>query len=172
MAAMHLTLRPATADDDAFLRDLFAAVRGPMFAGLPADVAAPLLLQQFRAQHHGHRTAYPDAEDVIVEVGDRPVGRWLVDRGADAITLVDVAIHPDHQARGIGSELLRGLTGEADRIAARIRLSVADDNPARGLYERFGFLQVATEGAYDSMQREPVAGHRDAAPGGLGKDGT
>lgn len=172
MAAMHLTLRPATSDDDAFLRALFAAVRSSMFVGLPPDVVQPLLLQQFQAQRQGHRTAYPAAADVIVEVDGRPVGRWLVDRSAAALTLVDVAIHPDHQGRGIGSELLRRLVDEADRAHARVRLSVAADNPAQGLYERFGFLRITTERAYVCMLREPAAGHPDAASGALGKDGT
>jgi GNAT superfamily N-acetyltransferase len=169
--AMRVTVRPATDDDEGFLRDLFVAVRGPMFAGLPDEVTGPLLRRQHDAQRHGHASTHPAAEDAVVELDGRPVGRWLVERGTDALTIVDVAVLPEHQGHGIGTHLLEALIAESDRDALPIRLSVAVESPARRLYERLGFLASVTGSAYVLMTREVTARHRDEPPDPIGKDG-
>ena len=168
---MRITLRPATTEDETFLHDLFVAVRGPMFAGLPDDVAGPLLRQQHDAQRHGHATSHPGSHDHVVEVDGRPVGRWSVDRRSDAIVLVDVAIHPDDQGRGIGTHLIEELVAESERSGLPLHLSVAVDNPARRLYERLGFHTRTSASAYVLMTRGATARHRDEIAGTIGKDG-
>src|SRR5919197_343550 len=54
-----------------------------------------------------------------------------------------IAVVPSRRGRGFGHELLSGLLGCArkDEFEA-ISLSVAKDNPARHLYERYGFEPV------------------------------
>lgn len=166
---MRVTVRPATTADDPFLHELFVAVRGPMFVGLPAEVSGPLLRQQHDAQRRGHAASHPGAEHHVVEVDGRPVGRWSIDRRADAIILVDVAIHPDRQGRGIGALLIERLVAESEKAGLPLRLIVAADNPARRLYERLGFRAQHSGTAYVLMSRDASARHRDETPGISGR---
>ena len=77
-----------------------------------------------------------------------PIGRLYVDRRPDEIRLIDIALLPSHRGRGIGSELTGGLLAEADRADLPLRLHVEADNPARRLYQRLGFREVADHGVY------------------------
>ena len=54
-----------------------------------------------------------------------------------------IAVVPSRRGRGYGHELLSGLLDCARKDGfGAISLSVAKDNPARHLYERYGFQQV------------------------------
>ena len=70
--------------------------------------------------------------------GDQLVGagRALAD-GLDCAYIADVAVHPDHQSRGLGSEIIRRLS-EATRGPKKIILYA---NPGtEGFYRRLVFL--------------------------------
>ena len=64
--------------------------------------------------------------------------RWL----GSAYELVEIAVHPDFQSRGIGALLVRTLL--ADRPEATCVLSTHSDSRAHELYQRLGF-EVVTE---------------------------
>lgn len=67
-------------------------------------------------------------------------GYGFVDRATPELR---IAVRPEHRGRGIGTCLLDALL---DRAAPRYRavsLSVALDNPAVALYQRFGFRAIA-----------------------------
>jgi len=53
-----------------------------------------------------------------------------------------IAVLPDYLGRGIGDRLLRTLIEAAGTLHRGIALSVRENNPARRLYERFGFRAV------------------------------
>jgi ribosomal protein S18 acetylase RimI-like enzyme len=54
-----------------------------------------------------------------------------------------IAVVPNRRGRGYGHELLSGLLDCARKDGfAAISLSVAKDNPARHLYENYGFAEV------------------------------
>jgi predicted N-acetyltransferase YhbS len=74
--------------------------------------------------------------------GDQLVGagRALAD-GLDCAYIADVAVHPDHQSHGLGSEIIRRLS-EATRGHKKIILYA---NPGtEGFYRRLGFLPMNT----------------------------
>jgi ribosomal protein S18 acetylase RimI-like enzyme len=60
------------------------------------------------------------------------------------LQLVDVAVHPAHQGRGIGETLLKAVTRWIEANAAQAYVSCVADPKGQGLYRRHGF--VATEG--------------------------
>lgn len=55
-----------------------------------------------------------------------------------------LAVLPGGRGQGVGSRLLERAIACAQGRYRAIVLSVRDDNPARRLYERFGFVAVAT----------------------------
>ncbi|RJP25867.1 MAG: N-acetyltransferase [Candidatus Abyssobacteria bacterium SURF_5] len=75
----------------------------------------------------------------IIEMEGAPVGSIRVDRHPDHILLVNVAIVPAFQRRGIGKCLIKKLIREADDSGLPLRLQVFRINPAHELYRRMGF---------------------------------
>lgn len=67
-----------------------------------------------------------------------------------------MAVLPAYRGQGIGSSLLKGLIALAKDSYEQICLSVAAENPARGLYERFGFETVKVSGATLTMRKRLV----------------
>lgn len=60
---------------------------------------------------------------------------------------LSIAVARAHRGRGAGSLLLGGILGRARaHRVPRVSLSVHRENPARSLYERFGFTKVDQRG--------------------------
>lgn len=78
----------------------------------------------------------------LVHDGDELVGagRAVAD-GLDVAYIADVAVHPDHQGRGLGGAIIRELV----RLAEGHRKIVLYANPGtEGFYERLGFHHMRT----------------------------
>lgn len=73
--------------------------------------------------------------------------RWFV---ADEVHVLNVAVHPDHRRRGIGSALMREMLEEAREVrAAAVTLEVRRGNAeAIRLYERLRFEEVGVRRNY------------------------
>lgn len=154
-ACLALRLRPAGDSDLAFLRTLYAGTRAREMALLPwceADKAA-FLTQQFDAQHRHYQEHYREAEFSVVLQDGHPIGRLYLFRGPTTYNLMDLSLLADWRGRGIGSYLLSLLAQEADTAGKSIRLYVEPDNPARRLYERFGFTVTSRHPVYLEMHR-------------------
>ncbi|NOJ93480.1 GNAT family N-acetyltransferase [Corallococcus coralloides] len=134
-------LRPVTPGDDGFLFTLYASTRARELAawGLPPAQAELFLRMQYQAQARHYASAYPPEGHAIIEVEGVPVGRQWIARTSSELLLVDVALLPEHQGRGLGTHLLRELQAEAARARVSVRLNVTRDNPALRLYTRHGF---------------------------------
>lgn len=153
-----IALRPAKPSDRDFLRRLYATTRADELALVtwPDDEKEAFIEHQFTAQDRYYRQVYPDGRFDVVEVDGRPVGRWYVAELDDEVRLVEVTIEPDDRGRGIGTQLVAALCVEADRRGVPITLHVEPWNPARRLYERFGFVPVGdANGVYQRMERAP-----------------
>ena len=81
----------------------------------------------------------------IMELDGRPIGILKVERIDTHIQLHQLFILPEYQNRGIGSRLLEDLLAEARRIGLPVRLRVLRVNPAKNLYERYGFRVTSEE---------------------------
>ncbi|MFC5695331.1 GNAT family N-acetyltransferase [Pseudomonas sp. GCM10022186] len=139
----------------AFLRALYATTRADEMAatGWSQPAIDAFLAQQFDAQHRYYQEHYQDAEFSLICRGGQAIGRLYVFRGPDTFNLMDIALLPEWRQRGIGTHYLEALTREADRADRAIRLFVEADNPARNLYDRFGFVVTGNNHVYLQMHR-------------------
>lgn len=152
-------LRPVADDDRAFLVDLYASVREPELAQVPWDAVTlrSFIEHQFAAQDAHYRGNYPGATLDVVEVDGERAGRLYVHRGPRDIRIMDIALTAPFRGRGIGSTLLRALLDEAAATGRKVSIHVERGNPARALYERLGFRQVASTGVYDLLECAAVS---------------
>ncbi len=157
MSLMEFILRPAGGDDELFLAELYIDVHRGEFAplSLPQDALAGLLQMQFRAQRGGYQASYPKAQDRIVWIGAERAGRVLVDYGAAAAMLVDIALISGFRCKGMGTAILRSLQAEAQRAGLPLRLSVRLNNPAFFWYQRLGFRQTGQSATHYEMEFSP-----------------
>jgi SAM-dependent methyltransferase len=132
-----VTLRPAAKADREFLRRLHHACHRPW--------VEPIWGWDEADQDRRFTRAFTIEGRSIVELHGRAIGTIRTTRDQGALFIADIAVAPEHQGRGIGARLLRGLLAEADRTGMPVRLQVLRTNPARRLYERHGFtVEVVT----------------------------
>jgi ribosomal protein S18 acetylase RimI-like enzyme len=155
--SMKPTLRVSNPEDQDFLFRLYASTRQAEFAALGWSGAQmePLLRMQFSAQQRWYETVHAQAEEQIVMLGEEPVGRIIVHRAADDMTLVDISLLPEHRGQGTGTTLIRDLITECNQKRIKLHLQVLKSNPAARLYERLGFTKTGEDGMYVQMERQP-----------------
>ncbi len=93
----------------------------------------------------------PRRDYVVVDDGaGRLLGYAGLDHGGEVADIMTIAVSPDAQGRGVGSLLLGELERRAlGRGAAYLMLEVRADNaPARALYDRAGFSELAVRRRY------------------------
>ena len=156
IAIMNLTVCSFSPEHQEFLFRLYASTRQQEFASLgwpPAQLEV-FLRMQFNNQQRWYETAYPDAEHRIILCDGEPIGRILVNRTPESLLLVDIALLPEHQNRGIGAQYLRELNEESEKTGVPVRLQVLKTNPAQHLYERLGFVKTGEDELYLQMERK------------------
>lgn len=110
------------------------------------------------------------AESFLAEVERRPeIGHpFVVEQGAefvaygviwfivDELHIGNIAVHPDHQGKGIGRRMMHYILEEGRRRSmASVMLEVRPSNlPARALYESLGFRQIGVRRNYYQDNRE------------------
>lgn len=143
MSASQWSLRPASDADEGFLYRLYESTRGQQFQllPLPPEQIEALVRMQFNAQRGGYRQQYPASEDSIILVNGEPAGRvWLDGSSPVELHLLDIAILPKYQARGLGTEVVRQTMEEARAAGKTMSLHVSRTNVrAFDLYRRLGF---------------------------------
>lgn len=155
-----ITLRVATADDESFLRAVYASTRELELAqtGWPAAQQAAFCEMQAEAQHRHYRQHYPTAQYFIIESDQQPAGRLYVDHWEKEIRIMDIALLTAFRNQGIGSHLIRELQKEAQNASKILSIHVEAYSPARRLYERLGFQLVEDKGLHLFMTWTPEAG--------------
>jgi GNAT superfamily N-acetyltransferase len=150
-------LRPSEPTDEPLLYEIYASTREDELALVDwTDVQkSAFLRQQFSAQHTFYHEHYADARfDLILQDG-APIGRFYVARWPEKVHILDIALLPPYRNAGIGTGLLRTLLAEAAATGKRASIHVERFNPARRLYERLGFSEVADEGVYLLLECSP-----------------
>jgi ribosomal protein S18 acetylase RimI-like enzyme len=163
-----LRCRPANSNDEAFLRSLFASVKGQALqaSGLAPQALENLLHMQFEAQRRHYQAHYPGGMPWVLERQGAPAGQppqltqplgqmWL-QLDDQSLRLMDLAILPAHCRQGLASICLRALTQFADAHGLAMHLHVSTDDPVRHWYARLGFVTTHTQGLHQAMTRSAV----------------
>jgi ribosomal protein S18 acetylase RimI-like enzyme len=163
MAAAY-TLRPAEAADAPVLRAVYASTRADELAttGWDAAQCQAFCDMQYDAQQAHYNRHWPDALCQLLLVPDAAhgtcvAGRLWVDRRADTVHVLDIALLPAARGQGVGSACLQDLMAEAAAAGQSLTISVETHNPARRLYDRLGFVPDGpVQGLYQRMAWHPA----------------
>lgn len=141
------TLRPAAPADAPFLVALYGAGRAAELdqVAWPPGQREAFVAMQHDLRERQYRAACPDGEFSVVEVDGEPAGRLCVDRGPAEVRVVDIALLPAYQGRGIGAALLTGVLDDAAAAGLPVTLQVERGSRAEALYARLGFRVVAED---------------------------
>jgi GNAT superfamily N-acetyltransferase len=148
-----VAIRELRADEVSFLRDmLYAAIAWNPERRFPLPKDELLQLPQLTMFHEGWGRKGDTALAAVLEgrlVGlawyrlftEDVHGEGFVD---EATPEVAIAVVEGHRGNGIGAALMQAIheRARADGVA-RVSLSVDHENPARRLYERLGYVEVA-----------------------------
>jgi GNAT superfamily N-acetyltransferase len=154
-----LVVRPALPQDEIFLYELYSAVRAPEFAlaQITATQKEELMRMQFRGQMSAYTQMYPNSCCHVVLLDSKPVGRLWVAPGENELHLVDIALHPDLQSKGIGTVLIQRVQQEAEKARLPIRCSVFRFNPGSlRFHRRLGFTVIREDQVYFYLEWRPV----------------
>jgi ribosomal protein S18 acetylase RimI-like enzyme len=154
---MSITLRSATADDEAFLFELYCSTREEEIAAWGWNTAQreAFLRMQFQAQRRHYRMLDAPAEQMIVCHDGRPIGWIATIRSGQILRLADIALMPEQRNTGIGTALIQDLLAAAGGTNSVVQLHVLHNNRVINLYQRLGFRLVADEGMYLQMEWRP-----------------
>src|SRR5215204_4038762 len=151
-------LRPVSAGDDDFLLGVYASTREDELAQTEwAEGQKEIFLRwQFEMQRREYDARFPDAAYYVVLVDQQPAGRIWVGSDDEQIRLMDIALLPAFQNRGVGTALLQRLMNYAANTGKALRHMVfVLNNNAERFYERLGFKQIEEFGAYKHMEWRP-----------------
>jgi ribosomal protein S18 acetylase RimI-like enzyme len=150
-----LRLRPMRwPEDEPFLERVYASTRADELAQVEwsAEQKAAFCRMQFAAQHQYYQEQYAGADFDVIELQGVPIGRLYVNRGQREIRIIDISLLPEHRGRGLGTQLLRGLQGEAREGGQVLTIHAEKFNPSLRLYQRLGFEVQEDRGVYLFMQ--------------------
>jgi len=151
-----LSLRPERKEDTPFLLSLFQASNPHLLLTcLPEEAAQQLIEHQFQVRQRGYQLTYPDACHYIVTCNQQPIGQLCLHINTENIHIVDLALIPEQQGQGYGSQLLNVLKQHIIP-GQSLTLSVSLNNPrAQDLYQRLGFIQTQRTEILQQMQWTP-----------------
>lgn len=147
---LNLSLREVTPEDQPFLFEVYASTRMDELqqTAWSDEQKLAFIRMQFLVRERTHQRA----DDRIILLNGKPIGRMLVDRGEAAILLRDIAVLTEYRNAGVGSRLIQDLMKEAAAAGKPIQLHVVASSPAVRLYERLGFRQTGDDAAYLEME--------------------
>jgi ribosomal protein S18 acetylase RimI-like enzyme len=144
---MQITLRPALARDFDFCKRLY-------FSGM-ASIIDELKLD-LEAQEARLRESWTPVQVRIIAVDGSDAG-WLQTMTlGDDMFLAQLFVDSPFQRRGVGTEVMKRLIGEASRAGQGVCLAVAKINPALRLYQRLGFSVTEEDERKLYMRRAPA----------------
>jgi ribosomal protein S18 acetylase RimI-like enzyme len=155
---VSVSLRPRTPADREFLVAVYGGTRAQELAQVDWDDAQKeaFVRWQFEKQEEDYNQRYPNARHDVILVDGEPAGRMWVGVDDKQIRLLDIAIIPQFQHRGVGTQLLRQLMTEATETNKVLRhmVFVLNDDAYR-FYEQLGFITFEEISGYKHMEWAP-----------------
>ena len=151
-------LRPVLESDNEFLLSVYATTRADELAQVEwiEGQKEMFLGWQFDLQRQEYDTRFPDADYRLIVIDQQPAGRIWVGSDDEQIRLLDIALLPEFQNRGVGTVLLERLKSDAQSAGKALRHMVfVLNNNADRFYERLGFEMIEDLGAYKHMEWRP-----------------
>ena len=144
---MTIMLRDVTAEDEPFLREVYACTRAFELSLVPwSDEQREAFLKfQFDAQDAYYHEQHPNAAYQVILKDNNPVGRLYVARSTE-LRILDITVLPQYRNAGIGTVLLEDLLAEAADAGKSVSIWVEHFNPSQTLFGRLGFSKVAEDG--------------------------
>ncbi len=144
---MKIALREARPVDYGFARQLFDVT-------MRDRIEAIIGWDEYR-QDMSFARKFVLGEVRVITLRGKDVG-WIQTRiEGSEMTLLQFYVVPELQGRGIGTLVLKRLTGEAKRRGKLMALSVLKGNPAIRLFLRHGFRPTHAD-AYEICMRQAV----------------
>jgi ribosomal protein S18 acetylase RimI-like enzyme len=143
---VRITLRPARTQDFDYCASLYFTGMKKIIQELNLDMAAQVT--SFRQQWEFKQVR-------IIDFDGADVG-WLQSTALDgALFLAQLFVDSPFQRRGIGTQVMKCLIGEATHARQAVTLGVVKINPALRLYERLGFRITHEDDRKFYMRRDP-----------------
>lgn len=132
-----LKLRDPQDSDYGFAERLYLETMKPLLSRLGA-LNEPELIANFKRSY--------EPSDVKIIVVDGVDAGWLqISENEREIYLYQIHIERGYRSRGIGTEMMWHLLARGHERGKPVSLYVVRNNPARALYERFGFKVVGED---------------------------
>jgi GNAT superfamily N-acetyltransferase len=125
-----IEMRPALNHDFEYCRRLYFAEMRWIIEELHLDRTA---------QEASFRQQWNSTQVRIIVLDGADVGWIQIIREDHDLFVAQILVDGPFQRRGIGTEVMKRLIGEASGLNLAVRLDVVRINPARRLYERMGF---------------------------------
>jgi len=154
---MTLVQRAAGPGDREFLLQVYGSTRADELAATGWDEAtcATFVAMQFDAQQRHYQVQFANADQTLIEwhrdQQSTPVGRLWVDRRAEALHILDIALLAPYRGLGLGTECLHRLMAEARATKVPLTIQVECFNPARRFYDGLGFVPTGEHGMHIAM---------------------
>ncbi|MGW5365762.1 N-acetyltransferase family protein [Actinopolymorpha pittospori] len=161
VCATPLRIRPAKSSD----RGFFFEVRRAGFRTYVEETSG----WDDAEQRTSADREFDELPIAIVEEDGRSVGYLCVVHKDEYDFIDEIAVLPEAQGRGIGTQLLRDILQSAQRRGVPVRLSVFAGNPARALYARLGFHVTRIDLPRIAMEWKPS--ERSPSGSALGAEG-
>ena len=150
-----VVLRPVEPTDQPFLLRLYGISREKELAQVEwVEGQKELFLSwQFELQLREYESRFPGSRHDVIVVDGSNAGRMWVGADDAQVRLLDIAILPEFQNRGVGTALLKQLIEEVRPSTKRLRHMVfVYNDDAHRFYERLGFVVIEDLGGYKHME--------------------
>ena len=146
--ALQIALRPALVKDFDFCERLYFAGMKRIIAELNLDRAA---------QADSFRRQWELTQVRIITLDGFDIGWVQTSIHDDGLFIAQLFVDDPYQRRGVGTQVMKRLIGEAARANQPVRLNVVKINPALRLYERLGFHTTHEDDRKFYMKRDADA---------------
>jgi len=102
------------------------------------------------------RRDYQPQDFSVVEVAGCTAGLAKIVIGAEDIYIAEIQIQEMYRGRGIGNKLMQEVIALSEATGKRLWFRVVKDNPAKGFYEKYGFIPFRETATHWQMERVPA----------------